>query len=323
MNFSQLATAGWYKDYNNWLPKLQWVCWIIVAFLLAKIFWVWVLYFTAPNEVKPFQVTARPMAKNESTTNISQLLNRNLFGSVQQKVEEPKNEVVVETKLNLKLRGIYAADTADKANAIIENGRGEQAVYFIDEKLNVSGRVFLREVFFDRVILDTNGKREALRIEQPEMPIVLSQDRGREEERGPSVDRGRDDSRLKKDDSRKKVNDKRDDKRLSEKLNEYREKLASDPKSIADVITGQPHVVNGELKGFRIQPGKDKRLFQELGLRRGDVVTAINGVGLTNIQDTMSLMNDARSMQEINVEIQRGNEQLSLLLNLNDKVGRR
>jgi len=87
------------------------------------------------------------------------------------------------------------------------------------------------------------------------------------------------------------------------------------------VISGRPHFVNGELQGFRIQAGKDKRLFQELGLRTGDVVTTINGVALTNMQDAMTLMNDAQSMQELNVEIQRGNEQLSLLLNLNEKVG--
>ena len=311
MNVSNWLSTKWFKEYSNWLPLVQWAGWIIVTLLLAKMFWLWVLYFTTPTDFKPMRVTSRPAATNASKVDVSAITSRDIFGSL---VKAPTSAPVVETpqqetRLKLKLRGIYAADTVSKANAIIEDGRGKQAVYFIGDKLEVSGRVYLRQVQVDKVILETNGKREFLKLEQEELAIVTSKSKSK-----------RSLPRLPKSD--RKVSDKRKNQRLSKKLMDYKEKLLADPKSVADVINGRPHFVDGELKGFRIQPGKDRRLFQELGLRPNDLVTSINGVGLTNMQDAMTLMGDAQSMSELNVEIQRGNEQLSLLLNLNEKVGR-
>lgn len=306
MNFTNLLSNNRLADFTKWLPAIAWTCWILVAFLAAKIVWTWVIYFTSPSEVQPFRVSPVKTASRNASLDISGLVGRNLFGAVNQAVTAPVEDVkLVVTKLNLTLRGIYAAETADKANAIIEDGRGKQAVYFVDEKLEVSGRVFLRQVQRDRVVLETNGVREQLLLITQEMPIRRVKSK----------------TSLRKS-SGKKVEDKRKNRRISKKLNEYRDKFKADPRSVADVISGTPHVVNGELMGFKIRPGKDKRLFQELGLRRGDVVTGINGVSLTNMQDAMTLMNDAQSLQEVNVEIQRGNDQLSLLLNLNEKAGR-
>jgi|GEM_PF-402049 len=309
MNFSNLVSTKWLNDYNKWLPYVQWAGWLVVVTLLAKIFWIWVLYFSAPSEFKPMQVNARPAASNTQGVDVNDLLRKNLFGDVVKVVEkapEVETEKAPETRLNLKLRGIYAADTREKANAIIEDNRGQQAVYFIDEKLNVSGRVYLRQVFANRIILETNGKTEQLTLEQKEMAITPS--------KTSSVVKKSDTNSV----SKSNVQDKRKNQRLSRKLKSYKDKLLSDPKSVADVISGRPHFINGELKGFRISAGKDRRLFQELGLRESDLVTAINGVALTNMQDAMTLMNDAQSMTELNVEIQRGDEQLNLLLNLNE-----
>jgi len=80
-------------------------------------------------------------------------------------------------------------------------------------------------------------------------------------------------------------------------------------------------MVNGEMIGITISPGKDKRLFTQLGLRARDVITSINGISLSNPQNAMQLMSDIQNMQELEVEINRGNETISLLLNLNNKVG--
>ncbi|MET1256734.1 type II secretion system protein GspC [Aliikangiella maris] len=316
MSFSKFTSADWYKNYNNWLPWAQWLGGIIVVIFLAKIFWLWALYFTMPSEFKPIKVMPANSASSTRSIDISKVVNMNLFGAIIEQVVEvkPVVENVVETSLNLKLRGIYAADTVEKANAIIEDDRGKQEVYFIGEKLKVSGRVYLRQVYADRVILETNGRRESLTLEQPELVIkTTSSPYSKAPPSLPTKDSPR----------RTKVDDKRKDDRLTEKLSEYRNKLSSDPQSVADIISGQPHYVNGELQGFRIQPGKDKRLFQELGLRRNDIVTSINGVGLTNIQDAMRLMGDMQSFKEMSVEIQRGNQQLNILVNLNQNVGRK
>ena len=317
MNFSQLKSMAWLKNYGAWIAPIQWLGWIIVVFILAKLFWIWVGYFTQPTEFKPVRVTALSSSNSNTKVQVNQLMKMELFGSLvkEEKVEaKPVVTDAKETKLNLKLRGIYAADEAKKANAIIEDGRGKQAVYFIDEKLDVGGRVYLRQVFVDRVILDNNGSDEKLTLDTQELPLIAPKQGGFKQSR-----KKRNEDKF---DQRKKVDDKRGNQRISRQLNEYKNKFQKDPSSVADVINGRPHFVDGELQGFSISPGKDKRLFQELGLKRGDVVTSINGVALNNMQDAMTLMNDVQSLTEVSVDIQRGSESLSLLLNLNEKVGR-
>lgn len=313
MNFSNIKSISWLKNYANWLPLLQWCSWIIAIFILAKIFWVWMMYFSSPTEFKPLKVASVTTSQLSKSTDINKLVALNLFGSVA--VNKPRETVQEEapvTQLNLKLRGIYSSDERAKANAIIEDGRGVQSVYFVDEKLAVSGNVFLRQVMAEQVILETNGKREALRLDVDKLNGMTI----RESSSGSLRE-----SDSNEDDEDSTVNDKRNDQRISQQLSEYKDKLLNDPKSVSDVIGGRPHFVDGELKGFSISPGKDRQLFKELGLQNGDLVTSINGISLTNMNDAMALMNDAQAIQDLNIEIERDGESINLLLNLTDKVG--
>ncbi len=307
MNFSKLKSNTWLNNYSKWLPLVQWAGWIFVVLILAKIFWLWFDYFNAPTEFRPIKVKAVAASQSSAKININALTGLNLFGSTTKEAPKVKQPVrdAPETKLNLKLRGIYAADTQKKANAIIEDDRGKQAVYFIDEKLKVSGTVYLRHVYIDRVMLETNGRDEILKLEVGE--LLASAPKLGEKKSGTS--------------GKKKNIDKRSNQKLSRELHRYRNKLIDDPKSVSDAISGRPHFVDGELRGFKIAPGKDRGLFRDLGLQRGDVVTSINGTPLTNMQEAMTLMNDAQSIKELDIEIQRNNESLNLLLNLNEKVG--
>lgn len=306
MNISHLKLTSLVSTLNHWMPVIQWSCWVTALFLLAKSFWAWFVIVDAPAEFKPVVVSASTTQTSVSKVDVNPLVAMNLFGSAEKRVavaEVVKTEAP-ETRLNLKLRGIFAAQTKSKANAIIEDGSSKQAVYFLDEKLDVSGQVFLREIFADRVILDTNGRRETLKLIMDD--DVLSAIKSSEPE---------------KPEQPAKSLDKRNNQRLSRQLNQYRDQFSRDPKSVADLIGGSPHIVDGELRGFLVSPGRDVRLFQELGLQKGDVVTSINGVSLTNMQDAMTLMNDAQSISELDIQIQRGEQSMNLLLNLNDKVG--
>jgi general secretion pathway protein C len=309
MTFPNPKLTNWFKNYTNWLPFVEWAGWILVVFLIAKTTWLWTLHFTQTEQSSAIFTASATANPTSNQISVDSLINRHLFGQIT--VKPVQDKVVVQdapvTKLNLKLRGIYASETLSKANAIIEDGSGKQSVYFIDEKLKVGGRVYLRQVFVDRIMLETNGKNEVLKLEQN--PLV-----------GTSIRSAKTGPLAQKND-KKTVDDKRNNSRISKKLSEYKKKLINDPRSVSDVISGRPSFVDGELRGFNISPGKDKRLFQELGLRSGDLVTSINGVSLTNMQDAMTLMNEANSMDSLSIDIDRNGETISLLLNLNDKVG--
>jgi general secretion pathway protein C len=304
MNLFKITAKNWYKDYNNWVSLVEWLVGVIVVFLLAKLFWVWLSYFLADklSTKTDFSAQASQASQPQSSdkTNIQPLLAMNLFGSVvvEQAPEENIAEVP-ETKLDLELTCIYASEDPKKSNACIQNGRGKQAVYFVDEQLeDVMGRVFLRDVYPDRVILETNGKKEILRLHEDEQLAQLLETKSQ-----PKPSRNM---------------DRRNDRELTQDLADYKEQFLDDPQSIMDIVKGRPHFIDGELRGFRVSPGRDAKLFKDLGLKSGDIITSVNGIAFTNVQDAMSLMNEAQSIENMDVEIQRGDETLSLLLNLQE-----
>ena len=51
--------------------------------------------------------------------------------------------------------------------------------------------------------------------------------------------------------------------------------MQADPASFTDILRPQPYMPNGELKGYRVYPGRDRRRFAALGLRPGDLVTEL------------------------------------------------
>jgi general secretion pathway protein C len=68
--------------------------------------------------------------------------------------------------------------------------------------------------------------------------------------------------------------------------------------------------------GYRVSPGRDAEQFRQLGFEAGDVVTSINGVSLDNPTNTMVLYNSLRTAGEVVFEIKRGDQPLSLSVNL-------
>ena len=85
--------------------------------------------------------------------------------------------------------------------------------------------------------------------------------------------------------------------------------------SLSDVVSMSIHRENGQIVGYKIRPGRDRQLFDSLGLQADDVVKAVNGVELTSPQRVMEIyreMGDARSAsllidrdgQEVSIDIE-------------------
>jgi len=315
MKLDKETLIGWVRQPDNWFKLINIVVAVVLAYWLARVFWLWV------EVLWPVNVRMPPLTENKTSQinpakgfDVSRLLQKHLFGEPPRQVasEPVVTENVPETRLNLKLRGIYAAADKTRANAIIEDERGRQSVYFIGDKLKVSGQVFLRAVESNRVVLETNGRREVLTLKEETAKGVVTQADTIKASGQLHVSGGGDENR--------KVLDRRRDKRLSNELNRYRQQLRDNPMSFSQLVTGRPALENGQMIGIRISPGKNRRLFSQLGLRRNDVITAVNGIQLNNMQEAMSLYAGLDSLDTVEVAIKRGKEELSLLLDLNPET---
>jgi general secretion pathway protein C len=58
--------------------------------------------------------------------------------------------------------------------------------------------------------------------------------------------------------------------------------LSENASRITDVIRVAPHIEQGQMVGFRVNPGQEREQFAALGLQPGDVVTDINGTAMTD-----------------------------------------
>ena len=90
-----------------------------------------------------------------------------------------------------------------------------------------------------------------------------------------------------------------------ELLREYRDALINNPQSVMGLVRAEPYQKDGQLKGYRIRPGKDRYLLRRFGLRSGDIVTSVNGVTMDNPIKALEVLRDLSAATQLTVEVER------------------
>jgi general secretion pathway protein C len=174
------------------------------------------------------------------------------------------------------------------ARAIIAGGKGDEEAYAVGD--NLPGNAVLREIYADRVILEYRGRMETLRLPK-DVPAGIGVEAGRNQvstARGQAVKQaGTADNAV--------------------LLRQYRDALTNNPQSLMDLVSASP--VNdkgsGKLKGYRIRPGKDRKLLGRFGLKSGDVVTGVNGVALDNPIKALEIMRELSTATSVTLDVER------------------
>ncbi|WP_455366985.1 type II secretion system protein GspC, partial [Kaarinaea lacus] len=277
----ELTQRFWVGNLDTRLP-------LIIAFLailllthsLAKL--TWNLVPQPALESVPAAQQERPSVQRVTREQplARKISNYNLFGKFEPKkaaVAPAQPLVVPETRLNLKLRGVFASDDLNAARAIIADARGDEDSYSIGSQ--VPGGAILNEIYPDRVILEHNGRLETLKL-----PVEDTQDAGAGSSSTAAGGAGSSSSspgsrargsNISRSSVAQASATTADNAAL---LGQYRDALMNDPNSVMGLVNVRPYQRDGQLVGYRIRPGKDRALLRRFGLRSGDVVTAVNGV---------------------------------------------
>jgi hypothetical protein len=72
----------------------------------------------------------------------------------------------------------------------------------------------------------------------------------------------------------------------------------------------------GKLRGFRAFPGRNRQIFSKLGLKSGDLVTAINGTPLDDPQRSQEVFNTIQTSDHVTVTVERGGQKQDITLNI-------
>lgn len=244
--------------------------------------------------------------KKAAVSDIASIQRLNLFGNAAApvKVQEPVVSDAPETKLNLTLTGVVASTESQSGAAIIDN-RGTQATYGIGDKVEGTNAI-VREVFADRIIIRNGTRMETLMLDgvdfnrlvqeqvvaTPTRPEVVRQ-------KMPTPDEPKMELR-----------------RLSNQDMQATRNLRNKPKNFTDFIAISPVRLQGELKGYRVNPGRNPSLFNASGLKANDIITEINGLDLSDLQQSMQAMKTLRKSDSMQITIDRKGDIRTLYLEL-------
>lgn len=246
-------------------------------------------------------VSRAPVISSSSGQNgvsIAKIQQLNLFGNAAAKPAEPVAEVTdaPETRLNLTLTGVVASSEQEAGTAIIEN-RGSQAVYGLGEKIEGTNAT-LQKVYNDRVIIKNGVRNETLMLDG----IDYDEANRRREMQA----RNRPEPEELEEDTVE----------LSDEALEATAALRERPANFTDFISISPKTEEGQLIGYQVSPGKEPELFKSAGLQAGDVITQINGLDLTDLQQSQEALSELRNAQTIELTIIRDGSLTTLYLDL-------
>jgi len=270
---------------------------VLCCFLTASLVngWVGEWLSAAPAEAPPAAVARASTGRDWSDRKT--ILDRNLFQVSTLLPDEPveaepadEEEQLAATRLPLKLLGTVAASDPKAAWAAIEETtKRERLVVRPQDKLLDKATVVRIER--RRIVLENAGKREELALDE-------------EQAGGAPVARARVGARTAPDiaDLRDRVQ------QLSEdRFQVQREQVDEAMRNPAELFSQArilPKYENGQMTGVQlnsIQPGS---LFEEIGIRDGDVITQVNGIVVASPQDSAALLRELTQSNTFEVSVQ-------------------
>jgi len=278
---------------------------ILLGITLAKLMWL----IASPNKPALSQINTDSSIAIKQTEKVNYgklIANHHLFGKVaikkapvKQAPPKPQVTVVTPTKLNLKLHGIISYKNKKQGFALISSGGGSQKVFGKGDTIQKG--VTVSEVNHDKVVIDNNGKNEELLL-----PVkkVTKKTKTPPKIRNPKSPYDRINSTPQK--QRNKHNNSFD-------LGSFRQEvISSNPKKLLEIATPTPATRNGKFIGFRIQPGRRRKAFRELGFRPNDIIIEVNGIILDSANKSPMVLAELSQASQLSIKILRGTQEINI-----------
>ena len=183
-----------------------------------------------------------------------------------------------QTNMPLVLTGTIAAKDPKDGLAIIGTSATNAKIYPVGDR--VPGNARVHAVYTDRVLLERNGTIEALVLPHKTAGGAPPPPAG------PSA------------------------------LDRVQRAISNEPGLISDVLRPQPVFAEGKLRGYRVYPGRNAKAFATLGLRNGDLVTAINGTALDDPTRGNDIFSSLGNSDQARVTVMRNGQQQDITLNM-------
>jgi general secretion pathway protein C len=286
MHTFPLRNQGMDATLRRWVISLQHagptlasvILILLLAWLLAQLTWSLI----PRRSTALISNTAPTLAAHQ--VDAERVASKHLFGTAQAGNAGPAPD----TTLAFTLHGIAAGKRAADSRALIE-ANGDEEPYGVGAQL--PGGVKIHAIYADRVILDRGGSLETLRLPQQDIgggnsgnPDMAMQPRAM----APPT----------------------------QSLGQLRQEIMNNPQRLMQVVRTMPVMDHGKLSGYRIYPAGNPSIFNQLGLKPGDVVTAVNGIPLTDPAQSMRVLSTIKTSDQISVSLLRNGQMQTQVLQM-------
>jgi general secretion pathway protein C len=252
---------------------------LLLAWQLVQLGWT---LLGAGSSVPPPAPAAAPAAgPTAQAVDIGSIVNAHLFGEANAPAAgstDPNS--VAATQMPLVLVGTIANTDPTLGYAIIGESAATAKVYAVGK--TVTGGTKLHSVYPDRAILDRGGKLEALLLPKKFTGGGMSA----AAPAGAPM--------------------------LGDRL---RDLASNNMSAITDILRPQPVFANGQQRGYRVYPGRNRAQFNRLGLLPGDMVTAINGTPLDDASRGMEILQTMNTASSVVMTVERNGESVQVNVN--------
>lgn len=319
------------SDIQKWFQRVPGVLTffmvIALGMTLANLLWMVLTPPTAVAEAANLKTTTNSnnLPKPENYGKL--IADQHIFGAIPKTAPKvvktatptPKKVEPAVTNLNLKLSGIIASNSGNGGFAMLSYNGKTQEVYRLGEAIPKKEKdkprtldgVSLKFIGDKYVIIDNNGTEQ--KVELPELAIGKSSNSSTNAPKRAARLTPRATTRS----SSNTANTNPDgmpnpsNNGQAQSLNELREQALEDPSILMSVIT--PSIVrkDGAVAGIRVYPSRNRKLFRELGLRNGDIITQINDIVIDDPSKGMEIFQQISESSSLTINILRGgNEQV-------------
>ncbi|MEB2345648.1 MAG: PDZ domain-containing protein [Deltaproteobacteria bacterium] len=270
---------------------------VLCCLLTASLVNGWVGEWLSATPAGPPPALAAPAAARRDWSDRKTILDRNLFQVSTLLPDEPvaaepigEDEELAATRLPLKLLGTVASNDPKAAWAAVEETtKRERLVVRPQDRLLDKATVVRIER--RRIVLENEGRREELALDEESAgagPLVRARAAAREV---PAVADLRDRIQQTGDSS------------FQVQRGQVEEAMRN-PAELFSQARILPKYENGQMTGVQlnsIQPGS---LFEEIGIRDGDVITEVNGIVVSSPQDSAALLRELTESNVFEVSVQ-------------------
>lgn len=206
-----------------------------------------------------------------------------LFGRAEKKPQSSAHDESLDqaplSSLKLRITGLLAS--SDAARSIVIMAKGNQQVSLMTGDSTPGNEARIIAILRDRIIVNYRGRNEA---------ILLADDGSMKAAGAPDT-----------------------------ALNSPLSKIRQQPQNILNYLNISPVMVNEQLSGYRLNPGKDPTLFRESGLHENDLAVALNGLDLRDRKQAQQALKQLPELSEITLTVEREGQRQDIYLALRDE----